>query len=616
MPAKPVLPPTQYRQRGHSLLADGRTAALLDVNGNISWLCWPRVDSDPVVLTILDRERGGWFQVRPVRPSTTPVEYRYLGPTLGVRTVWQSRTGGRLSVDDALAVPGPPRLLRLLRAVGEEIEVDVHFLPAFAAATLRPAWELAGGRVIASAGGLRLSVDTPARTWTVDEMGAHARFTVVPGPPTAVVLSGDEDPLPASAAVRLLDDTLVHWGAIAARMRPERAAEGLIGRVLGADAAVQLVVRSGLTICGLRQSAPGHGIVAAPTTSLPQFLGGALTWDYRYSWPRDTALAGMALTRLGLVEEATALGSFCGEVCRGGEAPALVRVDGTAPPPEITLEHLRGHDGARPVRIGNGAAGQAQLDVVGEVIDLAHTLERAGALPEALREAVPALAGLAVRRWREPDHGIWEIRGEPHCYTHSRVMAWAGLRRAAVLARRGAVTGDPDLWERTAERIRASVLDPIVQPRWGLPLIVGDAGDDAANALVPLVGFLPPDDPLTLATLHIISQGLGHGPGLVQRHSPIDDGTLTPPCAPFIFATFWLATAFDRCRGAKERRLAVHHARAALRERGPLGLFGEVSLPRNGPMGNYPQVQSHAALILAALPRGGPGGRLPGGGRV
>ena len=591
----PPAPPRQHRSGAHALLADGRTAALVAPDGNVAWLCWPRIDSAPVLLNILDADRGGHFLLRPAGGAVL-LERGYLGPTLGVRSVWQARTG-RLTVDEVLSTEGPPRLLRLLRAVGDEVEVEAGFLPAFGAATEEPRWERAGARVVASGGGLRLSVDAPGE-WEVGAGGAHARFTVTPGPPSAVVLSAVEEPLTAPEALRLLDATLMHWGSLAARMRSAEVAEGLLGRVLGPAGAEDAVVRAGLTICGLRQSAPGHGIVAAPTTSLPQWHGSSLTWDYRYAWPRDTALAGLALLRIGLVEEAHALGDFCGEVCRGGRPPALVRVDGTAPPPETTLDHLSGHGGARPVRIGNAAASQPQLDVTGEVIDLAHALHRAGALPDALRDAVPALAGYAELHHAEPDHGIWEVRGDPRVYTHSQVMAWTGLVRAASLARRGAVAGDPDGWERTAERIRTAALaDDRGRPWPWLPLVLSEGyGEDAALAVAPLVGFLDPRDPLAVATLKAIASGLGSS-GLVERHSPILDGTIAPPCAPFIFATLWLAAALERC-GRSGRK----YARAALRERGFGGLMGEVALPKNGPMGNYPQVQSHASLILTAIP--------------
>jgi GH15 family glucan-1,4-alpha-glucosidase len=587
----PPDPPRQHPVGDHALLADGRTAALLAPDGNVAWLCWPRVDSAPVLLGILDTTRGGRFQLRPAGPAEL-VERGYLGATLGVRSVWETPRG-RLTVDEALAWDGPPRLLRGLRAEGGAVEVEVILEPAFGAGALAPRWERSGGRVVAAAGGLRLSVDVPGG-WEPGEGGARARFRVVPGAPTAVVLSGAEPRLPAEAALDLLDGTLAHWRAQAGRMRTAGAAGGVVGRALGPTAAAEAVVRSGLVLCGLRQRGVGHGIVAAPTTSLPQWPGSARTWDYRYGWPRDTALAGLALLRLGLIEEASGLGAFCGEACRGGVAPALLRVDGTSPPAESTLDHLAGHGGARPVRIGNGAASQAQLDVVGEVVDLAHGLDRAGALPEALRLAVPELAGLAERRWEQPDHGIWEIRGAPRHYTQSRVMAWTGLRRAAVLARRGSVAGDPERWEAVAARIRASVLDglPAAAP---LPLHPG-GGLDGALGLVPLVGFLSATDPRAAATLEAISTELGAS-GLVERHSPVDDG-IADPCAPFVFATLWLGAALERGGGDGRR-----HVAAALAEHGVGGLLGEVALPGRGPLGNYPQVQSHASLILAALPR-------------
>ncbi len=593
----PILPPGRhYRIGAHAVLADGRTAALVAPDGDVTWLCWPRVNSDPVLLRILDEQCGGHFALRPAAPGTTIGQRGYLGPTLGTRSTWRVPDVGMLTVDEALAVEGPPRLIRVLRAVGGEIEVEVHFQPAFGAATLEASWDLAGGRAVASAGGLRLSVDAPSE-WTLDGDGAHARFTVRPGPPSAVVLSGIEEPLTSRDAVRLLDGTLMHWGSIAARMRLDRVADGIVCRILDLEDATEAVVRSGLIICGLRQRAAGHGIVAAPTTSLPQMHQTSLTWDYRYAWPRDTALAAMALLRLGLVEEAAALGDFCGEACRGGVAPALLRVDGTTPPPETTLDHLAGHGGSRPVRIGNGAAGQAQLDVAGEVLDLAHSLHRAGALPDSLRRAAPELAGLLVERWREPDHGIWEIRGRPDHYNHSLLMAWTGLQRAAGLARGGAVAGDATAWEAAAEDVRGALL-ATVDDMHRVPLSNDHSGLDAGLALLPLVGFLRPRDPLSIGTLRSIGSGLGYS-GLVERHSPVDFVNIrAPQAAPFIFATFWLASALEY-----SGRSGGKYARAALRERGFGGLLGEVALPKYGPLGNYPQVQSHAALILTALPR-------------
>jgi GH15 family glucan-1,4-alpha-glucosidase len=232
--------------------------------------------------------------------------------------------------------------------------------------------------------------------------------------------------------------------------------------------------------------------------------------------------------------------------------------------------------------------------VVGEVVDLAHALDRAGALPEALRLAVTDLAGLAERRWDEPDHGIWEIRGAPRRYTQSRVMAWTGLRRAAALARRGSVGGDAERWEGVAATVRAAVLDGL-PPAAPLPLHPG-GGLDGALGLVPLVGFLPATDRRTAATLDALSRELGAS-GLVERHSPIDDG-IVDPCAPFVFATLWLGAALERGGGD-----GLRHVAAALAEHGVGGLLGEVALPGRGPLGNYPQVQSHASLILAALPR-------------
>ncbi len=418
--------------------------------------------------------------------------------------------------------------------------------------------------------------------WTPAANSATCEFTVDPGTPATVTLGGAGAPAHAAAGVT---STLTEWRrTIPVLAAPEPMPD--TGDLLATTAAV---------LVGLRRR--DGGIVAAPTTSLPQWPRSARTWDYRYCWLRDSSLAALAMLRLGLVEAARSLAAFIGNVVNEHGPLPLVRVDGTPPPAETEMLELAGYRGARPVRIGNAAAGQAQLDVPGEVIELATSLAGLSALPEELGAAVPALAGWLVQHWREPDHGIWEIRGAPARYTHSLVTAASGLDGAAALADQGVVSGDAAAWRRTA----AAIAGDIGTTGGALELRLDGWGADAALAQAALLGGLDVVAARIGPTLDLIVKRLDRG-GLIDRHESKAD-TLADPCAPFVFPTFWLAGAL-----AATGRDGSPWLAAALATRGPLGLFGEVADPvEHSPLGNYPQVQSHAAFVLAVIPADRPG---------
>jgi GH15 family glucan-1,4-alpha-glucosidase len=358
--------------------------------------------------------------------------------------------------------------------------------------------------------------------------------------------------------------------------------------VLGDTTARHLLGQTAAVLTGLRQR--GGGIVAAPTTSLPQWPGSSRTWDYRYSWLRDTALAGMAMLRAGLLHDAAGLGEFLGSATTSLPPVALLRVDGSASPRELTLDQLRGYRGARPVRLGNAASDQPQLDVAGEVLEFAACLAEHEALPPSFARGAARVADWTAEQWSQPDHGIWEIRGRPRRYTHSRVMAWIGLTKAAALADEGEIADGAERWRAAAQDIRADVL------RGTGPLQLTDAGGgaDAALAQAVLSGLFEPGDRRAEATLDAIGDGLDRN-GLIDRHEPAQDAS-TDPCGPFLFPTFWMAEAQQRIG-----RDGSRHFAAAASARGSLDLFGEVADPNDSsPLGNYPQVQSHASFLLAA----------------
>jgi alpha,alpha-trehalase len=551
----------------HALLADSRTAALIDPDGNVAWLCWPWVDSTPLLFSILDEGRGGSFAVRPEQRGARVVSRRYHARSLVLETVWDvGRT--RLIVEDALDLGDSPLLVRGLRAEGGDVDVSVEFRA--------PQWDAkrslmsVAGETLEVTGETRVAVRAPA-AWTVAADRATTVVRVTPGERIAVTL-GAPGTKPQSGRI---ETTLAAWRA----MVPVALGsdDSPVSDLLGTTAAVLL---------GLRNKR--GGIVAAPTTSLPQWPGSTRTWDYRYNWLRDSSLAGVALLRLGLVDAARELGTFIGGVVSEHGPVPLLRVDGSAPPEELERNDLAGYRGARPVRIGNAAARQAQLDIPGEVIELASGLAGLQALPEQLAAAVPILATWLTEHWREPDNGIWEIRGTLHRYTHSLVTAMSGLAGAAALADAGVVAGNAQVWRAAGSAVAAAVTGD-----GPLEIHLDGGGADAALAQLSLLGGLELLEPRVPATLTLIAERLDRN-GLIDRHEAQAD-TLDDPCAPFVFPTFWLSAALSS-RGADGSRWFD----AALAARGPLGLFGEVADPRDHtPLGNYPQVQSHAAFAMA-----------------
>jgi alpha,alpha-trehalase len=557
----------------HALLADSRTAALIDPDGNVAWLCWPWIDSTPLLFSILDKERGGGFSLRPLRPDARVLSRRYHPRSLVLETVWEVGTA-RLIVDDALDIDAGPLLVRSARAEGDAIDVRVGLTtPRWPGirASLR-----ASDHALELGGVSRVVVHGPAG-WDIDADGATCTVRVPTGMTDAFTLRAAD----TERRVVSIPATVAGWRRMIPEMHEDRHTRiAHAGGLLETTAAVLL---------GLRRH--HGGIVAAPTTSLPQWPGSRRTWDYRYCWLRDSSLAALAMLRLGLLDSAQSLAAFIGNVVRESGPVPLVRLDGTVAPDETEISELAGYGGAQPVRIGNAAAIQAQLDVPGEVIELATSLAGISALPDDLAAAVPLLADWLVQHWHEADHGIWEIRGSPARYSHSLVTAISGLEGAAALVDQRVVTGDAAAWRQAA----AAVATELGPGRGPLQLHVDGGGPDAALAQAVLLGGLEALAPRIGPTLDSIIERLDRG-GLVDRHEQEAD-PLEDPCAPFVFPTFWLAGAL-----IATGRDGSQWLDAALSTRGPLDLFGEVADPvDHSPLGNYPQVQSHAAFVLAVV---------------
>ena len=533
-------------------------------------------------MPILDAVDGGAFSLRPAA-SDAHIETRtYDDSSLILRTGWRAGEQ-RVTVVDALVLGASQALVRDVRTAGAAVEMDVVVRPcgerAQSASLLH-----AHGRVLDVATREGVRIVAPQR-WSVDDDGARCRFTATPHDASYVVLtSGDAE---AFDARRALDDSRTRWRDMvgdveAIVLRPEAE------RALGSARCRDLLRVSAAVLLGLHNEA--GGVVAAPTTSLPQWPGSARCWDYRYCWLRDASLAAQALLRLGLAD-AAAVGEFIGQVVTDSGVRPLVRVDGTGAPPERTLPGLRGYRGAKPVRVGNAAAEQLQTDVAGEVLALADELGSCGVLPSSLAAAAAQLAGWIEAGWRRPDHGIWEIRGRPRRYTHSAVMAWAGLDAASRMAARGLIPAGAGM-RAAAGAIRGSILGSGDAP---LQLHTGGGGADAALSQAVETGLVEAAGPVATATLDLIASQLADH-GVLQRYGGTQD-LLDDPCAPFVFPALWLASAETRAG-----RDGSAWLRGAVATAGPLGLLGEVRDPdTGGPMGNYPQVQSHAALVTALV---------------
>ena len=337
-------------------------------------------------------------------------------------------------------------------------------------------------------------------------------------------------------------------------------------------------------------------LVASPVTSIPQWPGSPRAWDYRYAWLRDNADAGAALALGGDLEGARHLARGLGELLRQGTQPVR-RLDGGPLPPERSLPHLRGYLGAL-VRVGNGAAQQAQVDTLGEVCRFAHLLDGAGGCPPQLLEQIPRLADAAALGWGQPDHGIWEVRGRRRHYLHSKVLAWVALDRALDLARRGRIeAAGAARWAAARRELEEAVAVRGTGPSGELTMAFGEGSADSATLAAYLVGYPLPGGLRRLATLdHVLGQ-LDTFP-LVARHRPERDA-IPYPCLPFIFPSFWAAAAEAVCG---RRAAALGRFRSLVRLAGPSGQLSEVADPATRRMlGNYPQVQSHAALVESAL---------------
>ena len=579
----------------YGFLSDCHSAALVDRSGSVDWWCLPRFDSSSVLGRLLDPAAGHW-SLRPVDDFSS--ERGYVGDTLVLRTVLSSASG-TVSVTDALLLePGargheiglrsPHVLLR--RVVGEQgtVRMSTDLSVRMEYGRTEPHLRHVPGGVEAKGGPVTLTLSTEVPL-DLDGGSVLGEFDVTTGDVIDLRLSYAPSFGPGSHTtdVPSLEDTLEGWTSWTAQHT------GYDG-----DYADQ-VRRSSLVLQGLTYG-PSGAIVAAATTSLPETMGGALNFDYRYAWLRDLSFTMRSLWLAACPAEPARLFGWLADSAghvRDELIQIMYGVEGERDLTEHVLEHLDGYRDSAPVRVGNEAWEQNQLDVFGEVLDAAHLLkDQLGDLEPPTQQMLVALADRAARRWQEPDAGMWESRDIPRDYTSSKVMCWVALDRAIELAPRLGTTADPEAWVKARDAVRSVVLDRAWSERAGAYAgALGSDDLDASVLLLPLVGFLPATDERMRSTIEAVERELGQG-GLVRRWPSDPSG--------FLICTYWLveclAMAGQPDRARSWFLSATWHAN-------DLGLLAEEADPHTGELlGNYPQAFSHVGLINAAWRLGQP----------
>jgi len=575
----------------YAVLGDLHTAALVSTTGSIEWLCLPRFDSPAAFAAILHNHEAGAWTLAPVEAGICTAR-RYAGNTLVLETDWETADGTVRVIDFMPPRVRTPHFVRIAVGLSGQVAMRSVLRLRFDYGRVIPWVRHDGSQAHAIAGPdlVRLVCTVPVRGRDGDTL---ADFTVRTGDRVPFVMSwapGHQPDMPHIDAEQALSSTEEFWtewsGRAAYPTGPYRDA----------------VDRSLITLKALTYE-PTGGIVAAVTTSLPEEIGGVRNWDYRYCWLRDATFTLQALLAAGYQSEAGAwrdwlLRSIAGqpEVLQ-----ILYSIDGTRRLPEVELPWLSGYEASTPVRTGNAASGQLQLDVWGETLDALFLARQAG-LP-ADRDAWAlqvALMNYLESAWREPDNGLWEVRGDRQHFTHSKVMAWAAADRMARSVRTHGLPGPVLRWEQLRDQIRRDVLSNAFDAgRNTFTQAYGSAALDASLLLIPRVGFLPATDPRVLGTIAAIRRELTEG-GLVRRYqtTETDDGVKGSE-ALFIACSFWLV---DALHAAGQQRDAIDLFERLLMLRNDVGLLSEEWDPAaQRQLGNTPQAFSHFALVVSAL---------------
>ena len=586
----------------YALLSDCRSAALVHTDGSVDWLCFPRFDGPSVFGRLLDASAGHW-SIQPT--GDAEVSRRYVDDTMLLETTFRTSTGTIVLVD-ALAVGpnerghelgagAPSVLLRRVTGVDGDVDLELTYEPRPEYGLIFPHLNTVDGGITARGGADVLTLSSPVPI-DVDEFVGRARFTVGNGESVAFALAHATS---SAAAPNLwsqeeigarLDDTKRAWHTWS---ELHQSYDGPWE---------DLVHHSGRVLYALTYF-PTGAICAAATTSLPETAGGSRNWDYRFAWVRDASFTLQALWVAACPDEADKFFDFmstaaASQVRRGVDLQIMFGIGGERDLTERELPHLTGWRDSAPVRVGNGAWMQRQLDVYGELLDAAYRLpEQLDRLGPGAKQFLADLADTAATRWHEKDQGIWEIRGEPRDFLYSKLMCWVALDRAISLADRLDAQDRVDDWKRSREEIAEAILTKGWNEKAGaFTQSFGSEELDASNLMMPIVGFLPADDPRMVATINATADRLTDDRGLVYRYLAHDG--LEGEEGTFLLCTFWLAHALALAGEVDQAHETFEHAITYVNDVGLLA--EEVDAETGELLGNFPQAFSHIGLVNAA----------------
>ena len=574
----------------YAMVGDTHTAALVGMDGSIDWLCLPRFDSGACFAALLGEARNGRWILAPEGVARA-TRRSYRGETLVLDTEFDTPTGSVRVTDFFPIRDETPHLVRIVEGLSGSVAMKLELVIRFDYGETVPWVRRLDGMLTAVAGPNGVALRTPVPT-RGKGLSTAAEFTVGTGERVPFVLSwypSHLSPPPALDAAAALANTLGWWQEWSSRCThagPWRDA----------------VVRSLITLKALSY-APTGGIVAAPTTSLPEAIGGVRNWDYRYCWVRDATFTLYALLHGGYREEAASWRDWLLRAVAGdpSQMQILYGIAGERQIPELEIDWLAGYEGSRPVRVGNAAIGQSQLDIFGELMDALYVARRSGLDPEAAAWSLQRhLTEHLETVWNEPDEGIWEMRSGRRRFTHSRVMAWVAFDRSIKAAEAFGLDAPVDRWKKVRAQIHDDVCANGYDPdRGAFVQSYGSKALDASLLLIPLVGFLPPTDARVAGTVQAIERELMVD-GFVLRYSTAEgnpDG-LPPGEGAFLPCTFWLADAYDQIGRTQDARRLFERLLAI---RNDVGLLSEEYDPSSGRLvGNFPQAFSHVALVNTA----------------
>ena len=586
----------------HGLIGDLQSAALVATDGTIDWFCCPRFDSPSVFASLLDHRRGGRFGLAPVTPART-TKQMYMPDTAILVTRFLSESG-IAEVVDFMPIQRPRivsdqrRIVRVVRGIRGEVEFEARIEPRFDYGRAPHKVHINESTAVFEAGEQRLRL-TSLPPLERDGDDVRARFTVRAGETSGMLLesgaSGTPQQIGDGHIIQLYLDTEAFW-------------QRWLERSTYRGRWRETVERSAITL-KLMTYAPSGGLVAAPTAGLPEQVGGPRNWDYRYTWVRDGAFSVYALLGLGLTEEAAAFGDWLRarleEHAGDGSGPLRImyRVDGSSDLTEETLDHFDGYMGSRPVRVGNAASDQLQLDIYGEAMSSIYTLD-SGALGEwgvgheGWKHIVDTMDWLC-EHWQDPDEGIWETRGGRRRFTYGQLMSWVAFDRAIRMATSRGRPADLQRWARERDNIHAQIMTKGWNDKLGA-FVQYEDGDvlDASLVFMPLMGFIVPNDPRWQSTMEAMEATLVDD-SLVYRYDPnaSPDG-LPGSEGTFSLCTFLYVDALARSGRLDEARLTLSKM---LTYANHVGLYSEEIDPTGQQIGNFPQAFTHLALIQAVL---------------